>query len=235
VLGPQKRRSSHTCAAMCASSALISSTSLQHTQSFLPWDDQLALMLVDRSAHGVLPHPYLAVARQHYRSTDGRHLSAAEAATMLKAARRRGCELLEVAVLTHRRALLTLKPPAFIDMQDLTVDGFLHHAQARFWQSDAERAAHTDVLRAIQWSQFGLLAAAARCDRTIDSMTEVSVLSYDTHRQRVLSSEIQHRDAQAEDVVLRTTMPHGYVYVFVCVLVYYRLAGRKQLELLAAT
>lgn len=144
---------------------------------------------------------------------------------------RRGCELLEVAILTHREGLLTLTRPKYYS-ELWQADGFLHHANSPFWQTETERSAHADILRAMQWSQYALLAAAAGCDRKIDTMSQVSVTNPMLHTVRVLSYTLQHQDEQAEDIVLRTAMPQGYVYFFVCMLVYYRLVCGKQLELL---
>ena len=205
---------------------------LSRTERFLVWHEQLPLHILCKALRPLLTHPYLAAARQHYRSADGMRLTAAEAETMLKAARRKGSELVELAVLTHRDAMLRMKAPPFVEMSGIGLTGFLHHADAPFWGDDASRAAHEDVLQAIQWSQFALVAAATQYDRTVNSMVETSITDYSQHSSLVAANRIQQMDMQAHDIALRTRMPLGYVYFFVCTLVYYRLACSKQMEML---
>jgi hypothetical protein len=99
--------------------------------------------------------------------------------------------------------------------------------------SDALRAAHTDILQALQSSKFALFKASASYTKTVDSMVELMFADYSNYSAMVLSNIVQYMDEQAADITLRTCMPHGYVYLFVCMIVYYMLVCEKQLELLA--
>ena len=151
---------------------------------------------------------------------------------MHAAAVRKGSDIVELAIMEHRSALHGLKIPNFMQMSDINAEGFLHHANAKVWHSDALRAAHTDILQALQSSKFALFKAAASYTKTVDSMVELMFADYSNYSAMVLSNIVQYMDEQATDITLRTCMPQGYVYFFVCMVVYYRLVCEKQLELL---
>ena len=186
--------------------------------SFLEWHEQLALMLTSRHATAVLPHPYIAMAQRHYRVQDGVRLPRASATRMLETARRRGCELVELAIMCNRPALRQLQAPSYMDMPKIQRQGFMQHSGADFGGGERVREAHADVLRAVTWSQFALLQGAVECTRTLNCLEDIAVTDYTRYSQLVESGLVLHADTQAEDIAMRTRLPQGYVYFFVCVL-----------------
>lgn len=224
---------SPTSSAICHSLGSLPCSLLCSVQSFLSWSEQLALMLVSQAVSSQVHHPYVLMAKRHYRSADGVPLEWQEAHIMHEASRRKGCEVVELAIMAHRDALLTIGIPTFLQIADVNREGFLHHARGRFWPSDEVRRAHADIMQAIKWSKFSMAAAAANNARTMNSMADVCINDYNNYNMLILSNIIQEKDAQVDDIALRTCMPTGYVYYFASMLVYYRLCCAKQMELLA--
>ena len=131
-----------------------------HTQSFaymiqrnLHWRDQMAFALGDSVLfRKAVEHPYVALAQQYYNNaSDGSRLTRAQAAQMLVAARERGSELVEVALLHNRQSLCTPRLK-YHELLDMRLVGMFNCPGVKFgnwWGS----AAHHDVVRAVTWSR----------------------------------------------------------------------------------
>ena len=200
--------------------------------SWLEWTDRLALALVCREYAAAVRHPYLDMAAQHHRCADGgQPLPLAVASQMLLGARRLGTELVEVAIMQNRSALLQLSSPTYPELLDLRTEGFLHHARARFWRGVSERRAHEQVLSALRSSQFALTYASTQYACVVSRMADLDVADYNSHLTLVSCNHALTLDEQAAEIAMRTRMPSGYTYIFACALVYTRLACVKQMEM----
>ena len=186
------------------------------------WEANCSLRLVSHTALGLVPHPFVALARQHYCAADGRGCTEAEAQAYFRQSRSAGTELVEAAVLQQLASLAYAPALTFGNLYDV-----LRNSP----QCAVLNVAHASVARAVACSRCALLA---NCDREpgrpVIYAPSIAVGGYSDFMTTVQTGAYLQQDAQIGRLVHRTGLPLGYAFVFAnCVLWYRALATHQRL------
>lgn len=199
--------------------------------SYLVWYEIMPLFLIDTEINKLIHHPFIRLAKKHYKIRDGLSLTLDEANKMLTTIKTNsGTELVETAILANIHILECLPTIEFRDINHLLNK---HYRENISLPNNFQRV-DLEISKAIKWSRCTLYRQFLKDELNNTLSLKDIIFTYEhEYVSKAQNGLLLSKDIQINQIAIKTNMPINYQYIFLNRFLTERL--HHQMELLNFT